>query len=205
MIINLFLYGLAMGLVENFIFVFLVQDFVGTTKLLLGCSIAMMCAFEVPIFKYIRYLFQYPGIGLNGVILICYLFLALRCCLYTLLPEKQPWLVLLIEPLHGITFAAMWAATIEYGSQLAPPGTLARMVALINGVYYQASMAFSSILWGHLVERPPRGLGFKHCFLLDAGAMLVWCLAWQLGLRAAARRRLGRRPFHGMAAADGRS
>eukprot|EP00928_Gymnodinium_smaydae_P038435 TRINITY_DN26519_c0_g2_i2.p1 TRINITY_DN26519_c0_g2~~TRINITY_DN26519_c0_g2_i2.p1 ORF type:complete len:475 (-),score=57.00 TRINITY_DN26519_c0_g2_i2:187-1512(-) len=184
---NILQYGVAMCLVENFLLVFLLQDFMDTPKMLVGASVAVMCVFEVPVFKYIDRLWNGGGMSLTQVILGCQLILALRCWLYMLLPAQRPWLVLLIEPLHGVTFAAMWAATVEYAKRLAPPQATARMQTLVNGLYYQVAMGLGSVLWGQLVEKPPAGFGFKHCFLIDSVVVLGWCVIWQTGLFFRAR------------------
>lgn len=44
--------------------------------------------------------------------------IGLRECTRQVLTE--PWLVLPAETLHGLTFATMWAATIEYAHEIAP-------------------------------------------------------------------------------------
>lgn len=180
---NLLVFGVAMSLVEAFLLVFILQDFVGTSKALLGAATAVMCAFEVPVFKYIGRLWTERGVKLTTVLLFCQLTLALRCWLYTLLPPQYPWLVLLVEPLHGVTFAAMWAASVEYGQRIAPPRALARMQALVNGVYEKIAMGLGSIIWGAAVTNPPRGLGFRNCFFIDAVFVIGWCVIWQAGLR----------------------
>merc|ERR1712194_153421 len=96
-----------MSLVENFLLVFLVQDFAHTPRTLLGASVAVMCLFEVPIFMYIGRLWTTHGISLTTVIVVCQLILVVRCLLHMLVDQLQmPWLVLLVEPLHGVTFAA---------------------------------------------------------------------------------------------------
>jgi len=48
-------------------------------------------------------------------------------------PHPRPWLVLFVEPLHGLTFAGMWSAAVEYARRLAPQGAEAKMQALVNG------------------------------------------------------------------------
>ena len=102
---NLFVYGLAMSVVENFLLVFLNEDFDNTPKLLLGASTAMMCFFEVPVFKYVEKVWANNKDRLTSVLMACKVVLAFRCICYTLLPASNPWLVLLIEPLHGFTLA----------------------------------------------------------------------------------------------------
>jgi len=186
--LNLLQYGVAMSLVENFLLVFLLEDFLNTSKVLLGASVAVMCASEVPVFKFTGRLWSRYGVSLASVITFCQGILALRCVLYTLLPPGQPWLVLLVEPLHGITFAAMWTATVEYGQRLAPPGTTAQVQALVNGIYEQAAMGLGSLVWGSAMAEPPRGLGFRGCFLLDAAAVVGWSAVCRLGHWAVSRR-----------------
>mmetsp|Transcript_60405 Transcript_60405/g.152925 ORF Transcript_60405/g.152925 Transcript_60405/m.152925 type:complete len:179 (-) Transcript_60405:52-588(-) len=178
-----------MALVENFLNVFLLQDFVGTPTVLIGLATAMMCAFEIPVFKYIGRLWQNGRFGAVTVLMAAEALLAVRCLLYAALPRSQPWLVLLVEPLHGLTFAGMWCATVEYARQLAPPGTEAKMQALVNGLFYQISFAAGSLLWGFLVQRPPRGLGFTRCFLLDAALICFWLVAWGAGWSLGRRKR----------------
>jgi len=187
--LNLLQYGVAMSLVENFLLVFLLEDFDDTPKVLLGASVTVMCISEVPVFKYVGRLWSRRGVSLASVIAACQAVLALRCVLYTTLPSSQPWLVLLVEPLHGITFAAMWAATVEYGQRLAPPGATARVQALVNGMYEQAAMGLGSLVWGSAMAQPPQGLGFQKCFLIDAACVVVWSAVWQLGHCAISRRR----------------
>lgn len=189
---NLIVYGLAMSVVESFLLVFLNEDFNDTPKVLLGASTTVMCLFEVPVFRYIDSLWAERKERLTSVLMACKLVLAFRCFCYTLLPASNPWLVLLIEPLHGFTFAAMWSATVEYGQRIAPPGCVARMQALVNGIYYQIAMGIGTAMWGPLVMQPPGGLGFQNCFRLDAAGIILWGLIWQAGLMIRRRRQAAR-------------
>ena len=189
---NLIVYGLAMSVVESFLLVFLNEDFENTPKVLLGASTTMMCLFEVPVFKYIDAVWARRKERLTSVLMACKLVLAFRCICYTLLPASNPWLVLLVEPLHGFTFAAMWSATVEYGQRIAPPGCVARMQALVNGIYYQIAMGIGTAVWGPLVMQPPRGLGFQNCFRLDAGGIVLWGIIWQAGLMLRQRSKAAR-------------
>jgi len=182
---NMFVYGMCMALVETFLFIFLLRDFQGTSSLLCGSTIAMMCAFEVPIFLYIDAAFT--RVRLTSLLSLCHVVFAARCVAYSLLPQAYPATVLLIEPLHGITFAVMWSAAVEYGKRLAPPGAEARMQALINGLYYQLAIGFGSLAWGPVTELPPRGLGFKASFLLAAVVIIIWCCIWNMGWWAHSR------------------
>ncbi|CAE8626921.1 unnamed protein product [Polarella glacialis] len=126
--------------------------------------------------------------SLIDVLVAAELVLALRCVLYAIIPRGQPWMILLVEPLHGFTFAAMWCATVEYARQLAPPGTEAKMQALVNGLFFNVAMAAGSLIWGFLSQRPPDGLGFTRCFWLDAALVVAWLAVWRGGWEIALRR-----------------
>jgi hypothetical protein len=50
------------------------------------------------------------------------LLLGLRLAIYAMLPWfHNPWLVLPVELLHGVTYAAAWGAGIVHCKRLAPP------------------------------------------------------------------------------------
>jgi len=183
LLLNIVIYGVLMALVENFLNVFLLQDFVGGSPQLLGAATLVMCAFEIPVFKYIGGIWKSGRATLVDVLTAAEFVLAARCVLYAILPRHLPWLVLLIEPLHGFTFAAMWCATVEYARRLAPPGSEAKMQAVVNGLFSYVALGTGSLLWGFVVRRPPMGLGFTASFYLDAGLILVWLAVWKLGWR----------------------
>lgn len=186
---NLIQYGVSMSLIEGFLFVWLREDFQGTTNLLLGVATLVMCAFEVPVFKYIARLWRGEG-SMTSVLFLCQVMLIARLLLYTLLPSNLPALVLLVEPLHGICFAAMWAATVEYGKRIAPPGAMARFQSLVNGLYYCVSNGLGSALWGWMAE--PQHLGFNGSFYLDAAFLAVWAVVWHTGVFLSRRLRQSR-------------
>ncbi|CAE7701401.1 FH18 [Symbiodinium sp. CCMP2592] len=178
MLINLLVYGLLTSLVENYLNVFLVQDFDNVPRVILGAATAVMCSFEIPVFKYIGDLWSKRGYSLVSVLWASEFVMVLRCLLYASLPRSRPWLVLLVEPLHGLTFAGVWTATVEYARRLARTGTETKMQALISGVYFNVAFAIGSLIWGFISQLPPAGLGFRRSFLLDAAVGSVWLILW---------------------------
>jgi len=181
MLTNLLVYGLLISLIENYLNVFLVQDFDTVPRVLLGAATAVMCAFEIPVFKHIASLWTKRGYSLVVVLWVAEFVMVIRCLLYAILPRSQPWLVLLVEPLHGLTFAAVWSATVEYARRLALPGTESKMQALISGVYFNVAFAMGSFMWGFISQAPPLGLGFRRAFVLDAVLATAWLSVWAAG------------------------
>jgi MFS family permease len=189
---NLLMYGVSMCLIENFLFIFLVEDFENTPNLLLGASTAVMCFFEIPVFKYMGPYLEKQPIGNERAITIvlfgCQVITALRCWMYTVVPKDMVWLSILVSPFHGVCFAAMWGASMEYAKRLSGKRNLAKMTSLVNGVYYNVSMGIGSVAWGALVEPPPKGLGFIRSFQVDIYFILAWSVIWQIGLFLLSRR-----------------
>ncbi|CAE7242532.1 cscB [Symbiodinium pilosum] len=180
MLVNLLMYGLSTSLVENYLNVFLVQDFDNVPKVILGAATAVMCTFEIPVFKYIGDLWNKRGFSLVTVLWASEFVMVFRCLLYAILPRSHPWLVLLVEPLHGLTFAGVWTAVVEYARRLSRPGTEAKMQALISGIYFNVAFAAGSLIWGFVSQLPPAGIGFRRSFLLAtwvqvSGATLGGC------------------------------
>lgn len=180
---NLVFYGVHMALVETFLFIYLQRDFVGANTDLFGLCVAVMCTFELPVFYYIQHAID--KVSLTTLLSGCHMVFAFRVFAYSMLPFDHPWLVLFIEPLHGITSAAMWACSVEFGRRLAPEGLSARMQALASGIYYRAALGLGSLLWGRLSLPAPAGVGFPVTYFSAGINMIVWSVVWNLGWRFA--------------------
>jgi len=191
---NLFFYGISMCLIENFLFVFLVQEFDNATTFLLGLSTAIMCAFEIPVFHWVGPWLEKQPIGneraLTIVLFACQVITALRCILYAITPGTMIGLVLVVGILQGGSFAAMWVASMEYAKRLSNNNNLAKMTSLVNGIYYSLSMGVGSVGWGVIVEKPPTGLGFRQSFWVDSYFMMSWSAIWLIGLFIDSRRQV---------------
>lgn len=173
---NLIMYGVGMAMVETFLFVYLERSFEPpATKFLLGLTVAVMCLFELPVFTYFDRALDY--LREQDILNCCHLFFALRCLLYISIPRGHVWLVLLVEPLHGITFAAMWCAAVRYASNNAPKGLETTMQALCNGLYQQLGFSIGSIFWGRTIEQR----GFDFSYIMAAVTILSWGAIWKLG------------------------
>eukprot|EP00746_Dinoflagellata_sp_MGD_P078087 gnl/MRDRNA2_/MRDRNA2_31253_c0_seq1.p1 gnl/MRDRNA2_/MRDRNA2_31253_c0~~gnl/MRDRNA2_/MRDRNA2_31253_c0_seq1.p1 ORF type:complete len:216 (+),score=16.97 gnl/MRDRNA2_/MRDRNA2_31253_c0_seq1:45-650(+) len=167
-----------MALVESFLFVYLIQDFPGTSYKLLGFAMIVMCASELPVFLHVRWLVE--QYSLTMMLSCCHLLLALRVLAYGCLPSGASWLVLFIEPLHGITFTLMWCCSVEFGRRLAPRGSEAKMQVWVAGLYYRVSSGCGALIWG-MYTRRSQGHGFAASYRLAAATIFFWCIAWNFG------------------------
>lgn len=122
--------GTCMTTIETYLFWFL-QD-LNASHLLMGLAICMTCMAEVPVMFFSGYLIKY--LGHHGVLyltLVCY---TVRYLCYSFL--HNAWYVLAIEPLHGVTFGAMWAATTSYGGIISPEGLAATVMGLVYAMHF---------------------------------------------------------------------
>jgi Na+/melibiose symporter-like transporter len=105
---TVFFDGVAMSFIKAFLFWFL-KD-LGGSQLLFSAITAVNCSVEVLMYFFSSYLIKRLGsIRVLCIGLLCY---SVRFLFYTFL--VKPWLVLVIEPLSGITTAALWAAIMSH-------------------------------------------------------------------------------------------
>jgi hypothetical protein len=139
LLINFFIAG-GMSLVENMLFLFLVED-LGAKKWLCGLSVVVTVAFEIPIFHHGKALLG--RLGIQKLLFIAQAAFSVRAFGYTLL--KNPFFVLLCEPLHGVTFGCYHIASVEYIRNIAPLGFEATSQGLLGTVRSLGSLVGTCI------------------------------------------------------------
>ncbi|XP_065838367.1 major facilitator superfamily domain-containing protein 6-like [Oscarella lobularis] len=171
-----------MILIDNFLFWFL-QD-LGANQTLLGLSLAFTCMGEVPVFFISGRVIA--RIGHSGVVYIVFLAYALRFISYSFL--SNPWIVLAIELLHGVTFALLWAVSTLYARHIAPPGLEASSLSIVSAVYWGLGRGCGGILGGIAWERYGARTTFRGAAVMAvSGCILYWAFCQ---LRAAMKRGL---------------
>eukprot|EP00927_Polykrikos_kofoidii_P021113 TRINITY_DN20102_c1_g1_i1.p1 TRINITY_DN20102_c1_g1~~TRINITY_DN20102_c1_g1_i1.p1 ORF type:complete len:438 (+),score=43.27 TRINITY_DN20102_c1_g1_i1:59-1372(+) len=193
--VNLLICNMAMSLHETFCFVFLMNEFLNTSKFLLGASVAVMCLFQIGGFKYVQRVTSHSEVPMHSllmVVFVCQSLLALRLYLNSILPEDQPWLIILVEPLHGIASGGMWASICEGIYRISPQGRVAQVAAIIKCVCTYLAFGIGSLLWGTvMLAGATYGYDYtmRDCFRWNAIFMGVWCVLWISGQTMCRRRR----------------
>ncbi|CBJ48928.1 conserved unknown protein [Ectocarpus siliculosus] len=127
--LGVMLSGMAKGVIDTFLFIWL--DELGGSHVLLGLAGVVMCCGEVPFFyvsgSFIR------KIGPRNVVALSQIGYIVRLVYYSVLWD--PWWVLPAELLHGLTFAAMWAATTDYAHGIAPGRDQTSPLEVLHGWY----------------------------------------------------------------------
>lgn len=122
--------GLGTALIWNFLFIYLEQldkAFEGcdsSIKTLEGLVMSIQCfGGELPFFFLSGWILKKIG-HVNAMSLVLFGF-GVRFILYSML--QNPWYILPIELMNGVTFGLFYATMASYASIVAPPGTEATM------------------------------------------------------------------------------
>ena len=99
-------------------FLFFVND-LHASNTLCGASVLVTVLFEIPLFRYSEHVMSMFSV--HALLVIAMFSYCTRVFAYTIFEE--PWMVLLVEPLHGVTFACAQLASVQYCAQIAVYGS----------------------------------------------------------------------------------
>lgn len=184
--------GVATGCIETFLFVHV--EALGGSKTLMGAGRAITCLSELPFFFHARPLIRRLGtFGVLHFAMTCYV---LRLLVYA--TATAPAVILLVEPLHGVTYALLWAASTAHARRIAPPGLIASMQGLLSAVKFGGGVSLGAFLGGLLYRARGGSVLFASAAVMVAVALLL-SVATQAALRVS---RGGRADVVGIAGGD---
>lgn len=147
-------------------FVFLRIRSLGGSTRTMGLATLINVLAELPFFYQSKAIIQ--TLGPQRVLylgLCCYV---VRALWYAAV--RTPWLVLVVEPLHGVTFALVWATLVSIFAHAAP-GLEGTAQGVLNGLFNGVGGTVGASVGGALFEHEPRAL-----FLALAGLGSVTAL-----------------------------
>jgi PPP family 3-phenylpropionic acid transporter len=148
LLITIFCSGVGSSITNSFLFLYL--DTMGGSRTLMGLSLAVATVSEVVIFFYSELLLRRwkP----QGLLLIALLAQVVRIFAYAIMPA--PWLILPISLLHGLTFSALWTASVAYAGELAAPrGLMTTAQGLLGGVTMGLGGVVGALVGGLVYEQ----------------------------------------------------
>ncbi|CAC9531691.1 conserved hypothetical protein [Leishmania infantum JPCM5] len=107
--------GTGYSFIDNFLFLFLGE--LGGSEMLMGLTVILTVSTEVPLFQ--RSAQLHKMLTERQMMTIAMSVWAFRVMCYAMLTKA--WMVLLIEPLHGVTFALMWLPSVHILARAFPP------------------------------------------------------------------------------------
>jgi len=125
-----FMAGMGMATVTTYLFPFMEQ--VGASRGLMGLSQTIATLAELPFLFFANRLIKHYGA--RGLLVLSMAVVGVRLLLYAAFPTLAA--ILLIQLLHGLTFATIWVAGVSYAHDHAPAG----LEATAQGVFGSTMM-----------------------------------------------------------------
>jgi PPP family 3-phenylpropionic acid transporter len=159
----IFVSGAGMAIVHNFFFLYL--NGLGAGSTLMGFSLSVATVSELVVMYFSdRLLARW---GTKRIIIFSLAAFIVRAFAYAY--TTTPWLALLIQLLHGPSFAAMWVAGVNHADEIAPAGLRATAQGIFSGVTMGLGAAFGAMIGGLLYEN----LGAASTYLWSGVGMLL--------------------------------
>lgn len=165
-----FCLSIGMAVVENLLFLVLVND-LGASNTLCGSSVLIMTILELPVYSVMPYLLNnYAGDKLMLVAAAAYV---VRVVWYTIMPAA--WTALFVEPLHGVTFAIVDAASVEYAARRTLGDSEATAQSLFM-VIRAAGLAVGTVVGGFVIDHFGAKAMYLGCATLITVASVVYVI-----------------------------
>jgi len=163
--------GLGLSSVHHYLFLYL--DHLGASPKMMGFALTIATISELGVMFFSdRILKRWQA---RGFILIGLLFTVLRLAAYAMV--TTPELALVVQLLHGPTFAALWLAGVAYVAEIAPPS----LGNTAQGIYTGVVMGLGSALGAYSGGVLFRAVGFSQMFMGMALVVLLSVIVFWVG------------------------
>ncbi|MCW5878533.1 MAG: MFS transporter [Anaerolineales bacterium] len=132
---------------------------------LLGAALLLSMLSEVPIMVYSARLLNH--LGTRGLLFISLLLSAGRNLLYAF--TDQLWVLLLLQLLHGLTFALLWIAGVHFMARNAPKGLSATAQGLFNAALSGIGYGLGNLVWGIFIDQ----VGVQNMYAISGSMILA--------------------------------
>ncbi|EAL72710.1 hypothetical protein DDB_G0270720 [Dictyostelium discoideum AX4] len=167
--------GMTYNIINSFLFIFL-RDHLKASNFLLGSTMPFTVVMELPFFFFGKQLLE--KVGVTKMIMIGHTAFILRLCLYNIfvIDSISPWFILPIETLHGIAFATIWGAGVEFSSKMAPRGYETFYQGIFTGLYSGLGSCIGSILGGFIYEHKSAFYLFRFNAIITTTSLIIFSL-----------------------------
>lgn len=148
-IIEVFIVGMAMGIVERLLFIYVQNDLGGST-FLCGVTILVTVIPEIPIFYYSGLILS--TLGESGALIVSYICYIIRVIGYTVLTPDTVWYIMFLELMNGPCYAILWASVIEFTRKSSPPEWLTTTQSIVSLTYFSAGAGCGAIVGGWVMS-----------------------------------------------------
>jgi PPP family 3-phenylpropionic acid transporter len=165
--------GIGLSMIHHYLFLYL--DQLGASSKVMGWSLTVATISELVVMFYSDRLLRWWGA--RGLLLVSLGALVLRLMAYAYV--NSPGWVLLIQLLHGPTFAALWMASVDYVAEIAPAELKNTAQGLLTGFVMGLGSTLGALIGGVLFEV----VGFAQMFFWTGMGVLLLMIFFWLGCR----------------------
>ena len=160
--------GAGQAVIHNFLFLYM--NNLGASKTMMGFALTFATISELPIFFFAdRLLTRWSAKGLFVFGTMMYVVRAMALSYVAV-----PWMILVTQLLHGLTFSAMWVAGVSYADKIAPPGLGATAQGLFSGVFMGIATAIGAFLGGVLYQDFGGAIMYRTMAIVVAVSLLIF-------------------------------
>lgn len=161
------------GLASTNVFLFLYMAHLGASKTLMGIALTSATISELPFFFFTNRLIA--RWGARGLLIFGMGVYIIRVLLYSV--TSSPWIVVLIQLLHGPTFSAIWVAGVSYADEIAPEGLSATAQGIFNATFMGLGGAVGALFAGFLYQSLGVDWMFRYVGLTVFAGIVVFLVA----------------------------
>ncbi|KAL7529597.1 hypothetical protein ACHAXR_003045 [Thalassiosira sp. AJA248-18] len=151
-IISVFALFVGMSVVESLIFLYF--EFLGGSNTMCGLTVSVTVLFELPLFHFAPEVLKILG-PIRLLLWACFAYVV-RVIGYSFIPQSHPYLVLFLEPLHGITIAFATTSSVAFADEYAPAGYEASgqgFLSMIRSLGMFVGLCIGGLLEGRTLYR----------------------------------------------------
>ncbi len=138
--------GAGQAVIHNYLFLHMSD--LGANNILMGLALTFATISELPVFFFSnQLLLRWSAKSLFVFAALIYVFRALALSFITV-----PWMILITQLLHGLTFSVMWVAGVSFANDIAPPGYSATAQGILSGVFMGIATATGTFFGGILFQ-----------------------------------------------------
>ena len=168
---SIFLLAVTVGAVSSFLSIYL--DGIGAVEGYIGLAFAIAAISEVPVMLYSGRIMR--RIGSSGLLKVSFFTFALRWILLSFI-DVPVW-ALLVQVLHGISYAAFIVGGVTYINERTPEGLSTTAQAIFNVVIFGLGAIVGALLGGYLFDTVGMMTLFRILTLVALLGLLVFWLA----------------------------
>ncbi|MCW5875616.1 MAG: MFS transporter [Anaerolineales bacterium] len=137
---------------------------------LMGVVVVIGVLSELPVMRFSEGLLN--RLGTRGLLLVSLLVISSRNLLYAV--NNEIWVILLLQALHGLTFALLWVGGVSFMARNAPKGLSATAQGLFTAAQVGVGYAIGNLVGGLLIDvAGVRGMFAATGSVVLAGIVLV--------------------------------